>query len=59
MKDTRTPLDGYKTYIVAAAGIAVVIFLYSRGDLAADVVLQTVLTLLGIGTLRHGIQTGS
>jgi|GEM_PF-3467482 len=48
-------LDGYKTYIVAAAGIGIVLLLYYRGDLAGDAVLETVLTLLGLSGLRHAV----
>lgn len=54
----ETPLDGYKTYIVAAVGIAIVLLLYYRGDMGGTDVLETVLTLLGISGVRHRIERG-
>ncbi len=49
------PLDGYKTYIVAAVTIAVAIFFYTQGELEAPAAIAMILGALGAGSLRHGI----
>jgi hypothetical protein len=50
-----TPLDGYKTYIVAAVGIGIAVMFYLRGDIDAAATMQNVLIFLGMGAVRHGI----
>lgn len=52
-----TPIDGWKTYAIAALGIIVVGVFYLRGDLSPEAALPAMLGLLGIGTLRHAIST--
>lgn len=50
-----TPMDGWKTYITAALGIAVLGVFYWRGDLSAEAALPLMLGFLGLGTIRHAI----
>ena len=56
MNKTTTPLDGYKTYIVAAVGIGIGVLLYLRGDLTGGDLLQLVTSMLGLSALRHGVK---
>lgn len=55
----NTPLDGYKTYILVALGLAVCATLYVRGDLAGSDFLQNALMLLGFAGLRDGVDKGA
>lgn len=50
-----TPIDGWKTYLTAAAGIGLVLFFHLRGDLGAEAALTACLGFLGLATIRHGI----
>lgn len=54
-------IDGYKTYLVMAALLAVVLLekglgLDVPGVALGDDWMLTVMNALGLGTLRHGIQ---
>lgn len=51
----NTPIDGYKTYIITALGIAAVIFFYYQGDVDGTAALPMILGFLGLGAVRHGI----
>lgn len=48
-----TPLDGYKTYLVAVAVIGTAIFFYMRGEIDAPSSITMILGALGMGALRH------
>jgi hypothetical protein len=56
-----TPLDGYKTYIVGAVAIGLLIFFYLRGEVSGPMALSMILGFLGLGGIGHKIdrQAGS
>jgi len=52
-------LNGFKTYIVAALGVAAAAYGYETGALDPSQALQAIITALGLSTLRHGIATSA
>ena len=52
-------LEGYKTYIIAAAGIAALWSQVWAGTIDESTAINGTLGFLGLGALRHGVTTST
>jgi len=53
-----TMLNGYKTYIVAAAAIFFAAAQYWDGAIDQTTMILSILAALGLGSMRHAIASG-
>jgi hypothetical protein len=50
-------LTGYKSYIIAAVGVAFAVVSYWSGTMDFDAAVAMALGAAGLGAIRHGIST--
>ncbi len=48
-------MNGYKTYLIAAAGVLYAVCGFVTGNVDANTAVQVIVTSLGLAAVRHGV----